>query len=300
MLNELEQRDMIIIPGPASKELGNKIAELLKAKVVPVVFKTFPDGESYLRFEGSLKNEEVVIVQSTYPPQDKHLMQLFLLADTAKTLGAERIIAVVPYLAYARQDKRFLDGEAVSILTIAKLLQTANVEQLITVNVHQEKVLKKFPFPSKSVSAMPLLAEYFKNKGFDGAFALAPDEGAVGLAKEAATVLGGGLGWLHKERDRYTGQIKVEKKEFDVKGKDVIVFDDIISSGGTTAGAVRIVKEQGAKRVFAACAHPLLMGDALEKIMKSGAEAVVGSDTMPSPISHVSVAPLIAKTLEGT
>lgn len=290
---------MIVIPGPASKELGSKVAELLKAKTASVVFKTFPDGESYLRVEGDLENEDAVIVQSTYPPQDTHLMQLFLLADTAKTLGAKRIIAVVPYLAYARQDKRFLEGEAISILTIAKILQTTNVEQLITVNIHQEKVLKKFPFPSKSVSAMPLLAGYFKKKGFNGAFALAPDEGAVGLAKEAAAVLGGSFGWLHKERDRYTGEIKVEKKEFDVKGKDVIVFDDIISSGGTTAAAVKVVKEQGAKRVFAACAHPLLMGDALEKIMKSGAEAVVGSDTMPSPVSYVSTAPLIAKTLEG-
>jgi len=290
---------MIIVAGPASIELSGKIAEILKTRIVSVAFKTFPDGESYLRFEGKLENEEVIIVQSTYPPQDRHLIQLFLLADTAKNLGARKIVAVVPYLAYARQDKQFLKGEALSILTIAKLLQTANVEQLITVNVHQENILRKFPFPSKSVSAMTLLAEYFKKKGLNGAFALAPDEGAARLAKEAAAVLGGGFGWLHKERDRYTGQISVEKRELNVEGKEVIIFDDIISTGGTTAAAVKIVKEQGAKKVFAACAHPLLIGDALEKIMKSGADAIIGSDTVPSPVSHVSVAPLIAKTLEG-
>ncbi|MEA2089632.1 MAG: ribose-phosphate diphosphokinase [Thermoproteota archaeon] len=288
---------MIVIPGPASQELGEKIAKLLNVETAPVVFKKFPDGETYIRLEGDLKGEELVIVQTTSPPQETRLMQLFLMADTAEELGAKTLTAVVPYLAYARQDRRFLPGEAVSIRTVAKLLATSGVNRLLTVNVHKEKVLKKFGFPAKSLSAMTVLAEHFKDKGLAGAFAIAPDEGALGLAEEAGKVLGGGYGWLRKKRDRYTGGITTEKKQFDVEGKDVIIFDDIISSGKTTANAVKILTEQNARRVYAACVHPLLMGDAEKIIMRSGAEAVVGTDSVPSSVSVVSVAPLIARAL---
>lgn len=290
---------MLVVPGPASLELGKKTAELLKAKVENVVFKRFPDGESYIRFEGELREEEVIIVQTTGPPQDTNLFQLFLMADTAVDMGAERVVAVVPYLAYSRQDKQFLHGEAFSIQTVAKLMKESGVDQLLTMNSHQQKVLEKFPFPAKTVSAIPLLAEYFKNRGFEGAFALAPDEGAKEYVVTAAKILGGDMGWRHKERDRYTGAIKFRDDEYDVKGKDAIIFDDIISTGGTTADAVRMLKAQGANRVFSACVHPLLIGDAESKIMGNGAEEIVGTDCVPSPVSKVSVAPLIAKALAG-
>jgi ribose-phosphate pyrophosphokinase len=288
---------MLIITGPASQELGRKIAELLNAKTVAVVFKKFPDGESYIRLDGEVKNEEVAIVQTTSPPQDTNLLQLFLMVDTAKDLGAKKVVAVVPYLAYSRQDKRFLPGEAFSIETIAKLLKKAGIDQLLTINVHEQKVLKKFPFPAQSMSAIPLLAEYFKNKGLQGAFSLAPDEGAKEYATTAAKILNGGYGWRHKERDRYTGAISFRDDKLDVKGKDAVIFDDIISTGGTTAEAVKALKAQGARRVYAACVHPLLIGDAEKKIMGNGAEEIVGTDCVQSSVSKVSVAPLIANAL---
>jgi len=286
-----------VIPGPASQDLGRKVADMLKSKIVSVVFKTFPDGESYLRLDGNVKGEEVVIVQTTGPPQDVRIMQLFLMVDAAKDLGAERVIAVVPYLAYARQDKRFLPGEAISIETFIKLIEASGIDQFLTVNIHEEGVLKKFSVPAENLSAMTLLAEYFKKKGLTKAFSLAPDRGALELAKEADKVLNGGCGWLQKERDRLTGEIRVEEKRLDIKGRDVIVFDDIISTGGTTAAAVKMLKEQGARKVYAACAHPLLVGEAQKKIMQSGAEEIVGTDCVPSPVSVVSVAPLIAEAL---
>jgi len=288
---------MILIPGPASQELGKKIAELLKVKTVDLVFKRFPDGENYIRLEGTVKNEEVTIVQTTSPPQDSHLLQLFLMADTAKDLGAKKIVAVVPYLAYSRQDKRFLSGEAFSIETIAKLLKTAGVDQLITINVHEGNVLKKFPFLAQSISAISLLAEHFEKRGLEGAFALAPDEGAKEYAIAADKILHGGYGWRHKMRDRYTGEIGFRDDKFDVKGKDAIIFDDIISTGGTTAAAVKTLKTQGAKHVYSACVHPLLIGDAEKKILDNGAEEIVGTDCVPSHVSKVSVAPLIANAL---
>jgi ribose-phosphate pyrophosphokinase len=288
---------VIVVPGPASRNLGQKVAEKLDARIVSVNLKSFPDGEYCLRFEGDLAGEEVVVVQSTGPPQDTSIMQLLLMLDAAKDLGAEKVTAVVPYLAFARQDKRFLQGEVVSAETIVKLIEACGTNRLITVNIHSENTLKRFSVQTENLSAITLLAEHFKNRGLDGAFSLSPDKGAIGLAEEADRVLGGGCGWLRKERDRYTGEIQVEEKSLNVKGRDVVVFDDIISSGGTIARAVKMLKTQGARRVYAACVHPLLIGEAKQKIVQSGAEEIVGTDSIPSSVMRVSLAPLIAEAL---
>ncbi len=190
-----------------------------------------------------------------------------------------------------------MSGEAISIETVIKLLEAAGTDRFLTMNTHEKSVLSKFTVPAENLSAMRLLAEHFSAEGFDGAFSLAPDEGAVELAREAENVLKGGCGWLKKERDLYTGEISVEAKKFAISGQDVIIFDDIISTGGTVADAVRIVKKQGARRVYAACAHPLLIDEAQNRILTSGAEGIVGTDCVSSPVSIVSVAPLIAKAL---
>ncbi|NWF86445.1 ribose-phosphate diphosphokinase [Candidatus Bathyarchaeota archaeon] len=289
---------MKIISGPASKQLGEKIAELLGVEVVPLFFKNHPDGESYVRLEGNVENEEIAVIQTTSPPQDTHLMQLALIADAARRHGAKKISAVVPYLAYARQDRAFLYGEAVSIEVVARILKAAKIDSLITVNVHKEKVLNKFPFPAKSISAIPSLAKFFKQKGFDKAFALAPDKGAMWLAEEARRVLGGEYDYLRKHRDRYSGQISITKKAFDVKGKKVIIFDDVISTGGTIALAAKNMKEAGADNVYAACVHPLLIGNAEKRILEAGVEEIVGTDSIQSHVSKVSLAPLICRELK--
>lgn len=289
---------MKIIPGPASKQLGKKIAELLGLETVPLLFKKHPDGESYVRLEGNVEKEEIAIVQTTSPPQDTRLIQLALIADAAKRHGAEKVTAVVPYLAYARQDRVFIRGEAVSIEAVARMLKAAGVDGLLTVNAHKAEVLAKFPFPAKTVSAIPLLAEHFKKKRFlEGAFSLAPDKGAVQLAEEAKKVLGGEFGYLEKRRDRYTGQVSMEKKELDVHGKKVVIFDDIISTGGTIVAAAKILKEQGTSKVYVACVHPLLIEDAEKRILKAGVEEVVGTDSVPSNVSKVSLASLLSREL---
>jgi ribose-phosphate pyrophosphokinase len=288
---------MIVVSGPASPGLGKKIAECLNCPSVDVNIKAFPDGEYALRFNGDVVDKEVIVVQTTGPPQDTNVIQLLLMLDAAKDLGAKKVTAVVPYLAFARQDKRFLNCEAISADTLVKLIEACGVERFITVNIHSENILKKFQIPTLNLSAITLLAEYFKSSGLNGAFSLSPDKGAVELAKEANSILGGGCGWLHKERDRYTGEIKVEEKSLNVKGKDVVVFDDIISTGGTIAKAIKMLKNQGARRVYAACAHPLLIGEAKNKILKSGAEEIVGTDSLASSVRSVSLAPLIAKAL---
>ncbi|HDI07840.1 MAG TPA: ribose-phosphate pyrophosphokinase, partial [Candidatus Bathyarchaeota archaeon] len=150
---------MIVVPGPASRELGRRVAEKLEAKIVDVFLKRFPDGECYIRFESEeFQGEDVAVVQTTAPPQHENLVQLFLMADTLKDFGAASITAVVPYFAYARQDKRFLPGEAFSVKTVVKLLKNCGVDKIITVNAHNPKVLKNFNIPVIDLSAIPLLA----------------------------------------------------------------------------------------------------------------------------------------------
>ena len=290
---------MKIIPGPASKELGEKLAEHLHAETVPVFLKTFPDGESYIRFETqSLKNEDVVIVQTTSPPQDQRLIQLLLMADNAKDMEARSITAVVPYFAYGRQDKRFLPGEAFSAKTIVRALENCGVNRMITINVHNPTILKNFNIPIQDLSAIPLLAEYFKtNKLVQSPLSLSMGKKAVGVAQEADNVLHGGYDYVASKRDAVTGNVTLEDKPLHVKNHDVIVFDDIISSGGTMAKTVKMVKEKGARKVYAACVHPLLMGDSYKRIIENGAEEIIGTDAVQSPVSKVSIAPLVGKVL---
>jgi ribose-phosphate pyrophosphokinase len=288
---------MKIILGPSSKELGERIAQASGLEKIPIVSKTFPDGEAYIRLEGDVQNNNVCIIQTTSPPQHIRLLQLAFIANAAKRNGAKKVTAVVPYLAYARQDKIFLKGETISIEVIARMLSSVGIDELLTVNIHQENALSKFPFPAKSISAIPLLAEYFVQRGFKKAFALAPDKGAMYIADQAKNVLGGENGHLEKERDRYTGQVKIAKKEFNVKGSTVIIFDDIISTGGTIVNAAKILSDLGAARIFAACVHPLLIGDAEKRILDAGVEEIIGTDSVPNKTSKVTLAPLISKEI---
>jgi ribose-phosphate pyrophosphokinase len=288
---------MIIIPGPASQKLGQKIAELLEVRVFSAESKTFPDGESYIRLKGEVEGEDAVIVQTTSPPQDTRLIQLFLMVDAARDLGAKTVTAVVPYFAYARQDKRFLAGECFSVKTIMTLLESCGVNRLITVNAHNPKVLKAFRIPVEDLSAITLLAEHFKKGSLDKAFSVSVGKKALTVAKEADNTLKGGYDYVSTSRDRVTGKVEIEKKPLPVKNRDVIVFDDIISSGGTMAKAIKAAKDQGARRVYAACVHALLSKGAEKRILKSGAEAIIGTDCIPASVSVVSVAPLIAEAL---
>lgn len=289
---------MIIVPGPASQELGRRVADLLNLKAVPMVYKSFPDGESYLRFGGDVAGEEVVVIQSTGPPQDTHMIQLLLMVDAAKNLGAKRVVAVVPYLAYARQDKRFLSGETFSIKTIMTLLEACRVDRVVTVNFHNPRILKDFQVSVTNLSAVGLLAKYFKDRDFEGAFSLTLGKIAPEVANQADKVLKGGYGCIPTKRDRLTGKVKLEEKPLPVRGEDVIIFDDIISSGGTISKAVKLVNRQGARRICAACVHPLLSEETLERLSKNGAEVVVATDTVPSPVSLVSVTPIIVQALK--
>jgi ribose-phosphate pyrophosphokinase len=292
---------MIVIPGPSSLGLGWRIAERLDVEPTPVEHRVFPDGESYIKLTKPVAGEKVVIVQTTAPNPDTRLMQLLLMAKTAKDFGAKDVIAVVPYLAYARQDKRFTELEALSLDVIFGMLECAGVTDIVTVNIHNEastrSVEEKHNVKFHNVSAVPLLAEYLKKEGFDGAYSLSPDKGAIYIAEAASKVLGGGYNYFEKTRDRKTGEITMAVKDLNIRGRKAVVFDDMISSGGTMAKAVEALTQQGAERVAAACTHVLYMPGAEEKIRKAGADPIIATNTIETPFSRVTVAGLIADKL---
>jgi ribose-phosphate pyrophosphokinase len=290
---------MKIILGPASVELANRISQLTGFPSVNVASRVFPDGEIYVRLEGDVEGEHAVIVQTTCAPQNSRLMELAFMAAAAKRYKAQKVTAIVPYLGYARQDKIFLQGENISIETIAAMLKASGVDQIITVNVHEANALKLFPFPARSISAIPLIAEYFVKKGIKDAFVLSPDKGAMYIAQQAQQVLKGEIGYLEKHRDRYTGQTVQTATHLDVKGKMVIIFDDIISTGGTIVGAAKILREQGATKVYTACVHGLLIGDAEKRILDAGVEEIVATDSVPTKSSKVSLAPLLSEEIKA-
>ncbi len=293
---------MIVIPGPSSLGLGWRIAERCGVEPQPVEHRVFPDGESYIKFTKPVFGEKVVIVQTTAPNPDTRLMQLLLMARTAKDFGAKDIVAVVPYLAYARQDKRFTELEALSLDVIFSLLECSGVTDLVTVNIHNETstrdVERKHRVRFHNLSAVPLLAEYLKKEGFDKAYSLSPDKGAIYIAEDASKVLEGGYNFFEKTRDRKTGEITMAVKDLNISGRRAVVFDDMISSGGTMAKAVEALMAQGAERVAAACTHVLYMPGTEEKIRKAGADPIIATNTIETPFSRVSVAGLIANKLK--
>jgi ribose-phosphate pyrophosphokinase len=302
-MNYPKRTDMIIIPGPGSVKLGANVATEMGLAAHPVKHRIFPDGESYIRFTSSVEGETVVIIQTTAPNPNRRVMELLFMARTAHELGAERTICVTPYLAYTRQDKRFMKGEVLSLDIVLHFLNHSKVDDLILVDAHSEESLRiiqrKHGGNVHNVSAIPYLATYLKENGFKGAYSLSPDKGAIHLVESAARVIGGEYGYFEKIRDRNTGEIAMKTKDIDLFGQNAIVFDDIISSGNTTARAVQGLKKQGADKVAAACTHALFMENAESIILKAGANPIVVSDTVDADVGaiKVSVAKVISEKL---
>lgn len=282
-----------VVGGSASLALARALSSEMKADLIDVTFERhpggFPDGERYVRLRGSVAGDHVVLVQSTWP--DAKIVELFLLMDAIRDAGARRLTAVIPYFGYGRQDKRFLDGEAVSAKTLAKHI-ALDADELLTMAVHNPDILHMFPIRAREVSGMPALGRYLE--GVDVDVLLAPDEGALRHVKEAAVVARKPYDRLEKERiDSYT--VRISPKKLDVKGKSVAIVDDVISTGGTIASASMELRSQGARRVLALCVHGLFVGKAEENL--KACDEVVATDTVPSAYSKVSVAPEFAEAI---
>ena len=287
---------MTVIATSSSLGLAAKLSRLLSRELLVAEEKVFPDGEKYLRIPKRLEGD-VLLVHSLHQPQDERFVQLLLAVDAAKGAGASRVIVVVPYFAYARQDKRFLEGEPVSVGALLKAVEAAGADALAVVDIHKPSSLDEWlRIPHFNVLPVGELAGYFRGKLRDPVV-LAPDKGALHRAQLAAQALGAEYDYLEKSRNRVTGEVKIAPKSVDVGGRDVLFIDDIISTGGTLVAAAKEVLALGAKRVYAACTHALLVSGALDKLYAAGVEEVVATDTVPSPVSRVSVAEPIAEAV---
>jgi ribose-phosphate pyrophosphokinase len=289
--------ESVIVGGPASTDLALSLSRMLKLPLISVRYTEFPDGESKVTVSERVDGSTAILVQSTYPPVDKHLMELLFLAHHMSQEGA-KVHAVVPYLAYARQDKQFLPGEVVSLGVLSHLLRSAGVSRVTTVDIHSTESLRLFSIPIYSASAIPSLAQYAKkNLSVASPIIIAPDFGASKRTEAFATLFGGQYMQLAKERDRVTGDVKIQQGNLDVKDRDVLIVDDIISTGGTVRAAAELLRKARARKIFALCAHPLLVGDAYERLLAAGVDEVIGTNTVPSKVSKVDVSEVIASHL---
>ncbi|MFX0141042.1 MAG: ribose-phosphate diphosphokinase [Candidatus Hodarchaeota archaeon] len=299
--------EKILIVGPASQILGFKIAQELGIEAINTEIKLFPDGENYLRIniedENLIANKEVIIVQSTGPSssgnQNTRLMELFMMIDSVKRMGAVKIIVVIPYFAYARQDKVFRPGESQFINVVFRIINSLGIDELYTVDIHSPEVMNECSCKAINIDSMKLLADYISSQGAKNIVVISPDKGAIERSKAFAKHFGENVPVeiIEKERDVKTGEIKMSGV-LSLKDKDAVIADDIIATGGTMATAIKIAKESGANKIFAVATHALLLGQAKYRILKAGADEIIGTDSIDNEVCQVSLAKIIADYLK--
>jgi len=286
-----------VISGKSSEDLAKKLSKKLKANLVKSKVRVFPDGESKITLSGNVSKRKSVVLQSIYPPVDTNLVQALSLISKAKEISSD-VIAVIPYMGYARQDREFLPGEIVTMKVLAKLFKGVGASKIIAVDIHSVIGFKHFTIKSKNVTAVPDLVKYFKKLSLKNPLVVSPDQGGKNRAKEFAKKFESKYIALEKNRNKNTGKVQIKTKNSDqVIGRDLILVDDMISTGGSIIKATQFLKKQKCKRVYVACTHALLMNDAEKKIKKAGVTKIVSTNTIPGKTSLVDVSNTIAKAI---
>jgi ribose-phosphate pyrophosphokinase len=273
---------MKILPGPASQKLGEIIAKQLKLPLLELNYKYFTDGESYLQIIGEVENEEIILVQSTSPPQEKRFMELILIASTLKELGSTKVIAIVPYLCYARSDRRRKEGEVVSHDITMDLINKSGIDTLITINAHnRDAFLKTTPDLEKyDLNIIPYLAKESKVQVDKNWLVIGPDMGSIEDIELASRILGAPYLTLEKYRNPNTHRISIKDVEINCQGKDVLLVDDIISSGGTAIDAIKLILKNKPLSLMFFCIHNLASKDVIKEIKKLGVDKIISSNTI--------------------
>lgn len=288
--------DISVIAGPSSPDLAAGIAGRLGADLISTELRVFSDGESKVRLDRPA-GRKCVLVQSAHPPTDSNLMQAMMIARKCADDGA-MVCLVMPYLAYARQDRAFLEGESVSAALVARLLEASGVSAVVTVDIHSQMALSYFK-NARNVSSIPLLAEHAGKMKLKRPLVVSPDAGGADRAEEFARLLKVDAAALKKSRDRKTGEVSIEKINFDVSGRDAILVDDMISSGGSIVKAAEVLRKAGAGNVYAMCAHALLVGDAAQRIMASGVKDIVATNSIPGRYAKVDMSAPLAEAAKS-
>lgn len=283
---------MIIVGGSSSRELAKETATILDCPYVQAASMRFPDGECYTRIDNESLNDDVVVVQNTYP--DTNMIEMFLLQNAVRNMGAKSITLVIPYFGYARQDRIFKPGEAESAKVMCQHLNM-DCDRVITVDLHKESTLDHFTCAHKDLKAASSIADYFSTKNID--LVLSPDIGAAGRAKDVGERMG--VPYDHLEKTRLSGSdVRISPASMDCKGKSVLIVDDMISTGGTIVAAKQALMEAGAKSVSVACTHGVFVNNALERLTGSSLDAVLCCNTLENKVSHISVASIIAEAIK--
>ena len=296
---------LMVFAGRGSQELGHKIAGKLGIALGQVELKTFENGEVYCRYRESIRGADVFIVQSTHAPVNRNLMELLLMIDAAKGASAHRIIAVTPWYGYSRQDKKSMPREPISARLVARMLETAGADRVLTMHLHAGQVQGFFQIPVDHLIARPMLTQYFLDKLVPEEYvAVSPDAGRAKLAEKIAGELGVKPAFITKSRPEHN----VAEAGYvvgDVAGKAAILVDDMIDTAGTLVEAARVLRDAGAARVYATATHGVFSGPAFERLGQSDIEEIVVTDTIPlsrdapEKIKVLSVADILARSIRS-
>jgi ribose-phosphate pyrophosphokinase len=280
---------LMVFGGRCSMELAAKIATRLDVDLGQVTLKTFADGEVYCRYEESIRGADVFLVQSTAANQaaemtpNDALMELLGMIDAAQGASAHRIIAVMPWYGYARQDKKSQPREPITARVVAKALEAVGVDRVLTMDLHSGQIQGFFEVPVDHMTAMPMLTQYFLDQAWDEELVIvSPDAGRVKVARNFARKLG--VHWAVMEKERPAQQVaEIGYVVGDVKGKTAVLVDDMIDTAGTLKAAAQTVLDEGAASVIACATHGVFSGEAYERLAyeNSGIERVVVTDTVP-------------------
>ena len=302
------ERKLVVVSGRAHPQLAEEIAKALDHDLLPTSAYTFANGETYVRFEESVRGADAFVIQSHPAPINEWLMEQLIMIDALKRASARSITVVSPFYPYARQDKKHKGREPISARLISDLYKTAGADRLMCVDLHTSQIQGFFDGPLDHLFAIPVLAKHIRERVDDlsNVTVVSPDTGRVRVAEHWADLLGGApLAFVHKTRDINVPNQAVSKTVVgNIEGRTCVLIDDMIDTGGTIAGAVKVLMDKGAKEVIIAATHPVLSDPAAERLSQCGAVEVVVTNTLPVPedkqfdnLTILSIAPLIARAI---
>ena len=298
--------DFMVFTGNANPGLAAEIAGHLGIGLGAAHVGRFSDGEVTVEINQNVRTRDVFVVQSTCAPTNENLMELIIMVDALKRASAERISAVIPYFGYARQDRRPRSSRVpISGKVVADMLQTVGVARVLTMDLHADQIQGFFNIPVDNIYASPVLLGDLRGQNYEDLIVVSPDVGGVVRARALAKQLGCDLAIIDKRRPK-ANVSEVMHVIGEIEGRNCVIMDDMIDTAGTLVKAAEVLKERGAKKVYAYCTHPVFSGPAIERINGSALDEVVITNTIPlsdtalacKKIRQLSVAPLIAETIQ--
>jgi ribose-phosphate pyrophosphokinase len=292
-----------LIGGSANPDLSQRISERLDVPLTDPRLRRFPDGEINVKIEDSMRGHDVFVIQPTSPPVNEHLMELFIILDALRRASAGRVTAVVPYYGYARKERKTQPREPISAKLVANFITLAGADRLLLLDLHAEAIEGFFDVPTDHLSPHHIIADHLKTLGLRHITIVAPDAGGGRRAEAVANNLAAPIAFGYKRRSS-DDEVEVIAVSGDVKGRDCVVVEDIITTGGTIAKLATALRSQGANKVLVAATHPVLTGNAVERLKNAGIDDVIVTDSVPippeklgPPLTVLSVAPLLAEAI---